>query len=58
MFRRAVSANLKKCGKSRTLLRKLRDFKIYVRDFQFDQKDNIFEEDINFLEFIERAKNE
>ena len=40
---RAVSANLKKCGISRTLLRKLWDFGTFVRDFPFDIKYLIFD---------------
>ena len=53
---RAVSANLKKRGKSRTKLRKLRDFGFFfVRDFQFDPKGYIFYGHIFVLLFLKVA---
>ena len=53
LFYRAVSANLKKCGKSSTFLGKLRDLKIIMRDFQFDKKKRYFSSKHLFSDFIE-----
>ena len=54
---RAVSANLKKCGKSRTLLRKLRDFANLCAGFSVWTKRRYFDKGIIFPDFIDMCIN-